>query len=138
MVCACVLRVVGSCMDGIKKAVTRGGSRLSGLVALVDTSTVLILAKKGEEVKMKNNELHDLCDLVTAANYFFEKNDIAASVRMIVGRFDNEIHIFELKDGVSKARLYHSSRFIDLDISEFDPKLIKAQAHIKRLLEVDT
>ena len=122
-------------MDGIKKAVIRGDSRLSRVVALVDTTTVLILTEKGEEVKMKNNELHDLCDLVTAANYFFEKNDIAASIRMIVGRFDNEIHIFELKDGVSKARFYHSSRFIDLDTSEFDPKFIKAQAHINRLLD---
>ncbi len=105
---------------------------------MVDTSTVFILAKKGEEVKMKNNELHDLVDLVIAANYFFEKNDIAASIRMYVGRFDNEVHIFELKDGVSKARFYHSSRFIDLDTSEFDPKFIKAQAHINRLLEVET
>ena len=86
---------------------------------------------------MKNSELHELVDLVTAANYFFEKNDIDASVRLIIGRFNNEVHVFNLTSkGEKKSKFYHSSQFIDLATDEFDPKLLKAQAHIKRLLEV--
>ena len=88
---------------------------------------------------MKNSELHDLVDLVTAANYFFEKNDLSASIRMYIGRFDNGVHVFEINEnGEAKGKFYHSTRFIALEDYEFDPKFIKARAHIKRLLDVGT
>lgn len=82
---------------------------------------------------MTRVRLFDICDLVLAANHQFEENGIDAACGLDVSKFSYEVRVHErmLEDGYKFTR-YTTDETMN---ACHDPEFLKAEAHIKRLME---
>ena len=85
---------------------------------------------------MKSTRLHELLDLVCAANYQSQETDGHYSICLKVGRWETSgavfIHEHLDKAGENTLTVYSEAPLLN-EIE--DPDYIKAEAHIRRLME---
>ena len=82
---------------------------------------------------MKTERLHSLVDLITAANYQFIFNRmLSTQADIALTKYHVLIHVTEDVDGKIKGVTYSST---DLGGCVYDPGLIKAENHIRQLME---
>lgn len=83
---------------------------------------------------MTSMRLHEILDLVCACNYQAKETDGEYSVTFRIGRWDTYIFI---NDALGKIEDNHSTVYSECpyDGEVEDPDFIKAEEHIKRLME---
>ena len=75
---------------------------------------------------MTNERLHELVDLVTEANYFFDENGIGCDCLLTINRWSVSISVFESVNPYENATHYRDD--------DNDHDFIMAEKHIKRLM----
>lgn len=82
---------------------------------------------------MTRVRLLEMCDLVLAANYQFDKNGDGRTVSLEIAKFGHTIRVNEnLFDKNVPVVRYTTDRILS---TNYDPEFLKAEAHIKRLME---
>lgn len=84
---------------------------------------------------MTRERLHDLVDLVMAANYHFEQNDMDYLAAITISQVNTHIWIHDMSDKGQYWAYNTSSLHRDDEHNTYDPELIRAQEHIHKLME---